>query len=496
MPFGTVSSSSTRHPFSTLALALAPRVCSAACCSFSFVFLLLCLLLLPSSRMTCVSSAHGLEFVGAPILWRGRRFRGLSGGEAGPLRCGLFAMSRIESRLPLPWQALVGLPEFAELRTAIEEEAKTPFRQMLSHHTTTSCQPGRQPGVVASLKEGGLDQMLGQSQAWRVQLKLENSYEAGDGLEIQYFGCEHAKFKDCQAEAALLVLMYLLANRPHGVHLHPSTLRDIQRVRQRALDVHSAAQRAPGVFAGALVGWDSMPARERPEPRVRHAGDSPQEFTPEAEQALREILATLPAGQVFNPGRLPAALWQRFAALLPTGQLKSVLQGLHEQVEVFENEAFQCKWGFRIIGGLGVPAGPPASTSTPCAEPVVHVVPVPALAASAPASSAPAASASASSAPAVAAPEGGAMRGAPASSAPAASASAASASASSAPAASAPAASASASTAAESLPWQIAGPPIGPVGTQRTSFRLYQGRWWQWDMDSNTWMPRLDTNQT
>jgi hypothetical protein len=37
-----------------------------------------------------------------------------------------------------------------------------------------------------------------------VQLKLENSYEAGDGFEIQYFGCEHAKFKACQAEAALL----------------------------------------------------------------------------------------------------------------------------------------------------------------------------------------------------------------------------------------------------------------------------------------------------
>ena len=62
-----------------------------------------------------------------------------------------------------------------------------------------------------------MDTKLGSAGHWRLELKMENSFAHEDGLDVEYVGREHANFKDCQDEAAKLVLAFLLVNRPNGV---------------------------------------------------------------------------------------------------------------------------------------------------------------------------------------------------------------------------------------------------------------------------------------
>ena len=211
-------------------------------------------------------------------------------------------MPLVESKLPLQWAALCQCDEeLRQLRAALAEEALTGFRPMLSHHTTTACQPGKALGSVNSLKASGLDEKHGQKGAWRVLVFLEHGFAPGDGYWVQFCGDPKPNFKDCQVEAAQCLLMILLANRPRGVHLHESTLRSVERVRQSALALHRAALALPGVSAGDAVGWDAMEAHERPAPgprdrqrRARGAGGTeapPQSasFSSGAGQPLRAI---------------------------------------------------------------------------------------------------------------------------------------------------------------------------------------------------------------
>ena len=119
--------------------------------------------------------------------------------------------------MPLSFDEMAGLEEFANLLNAIEEQRLVPPRLILSHHTTTACQPRKQAGPVSSLKACGMDRKLGLAGHWRLKLKMANSFAHGDGLDVEYVGREHTNFKDCKDEAAKLVLAFLLVNRPNGV---------------------------------------------------------------------------------------------------------------------------------------------------------------------------------------------------------------------------------------------------------------------------------------
>ena len=66
--------------------------------------------------------------------------------------------SFIESNLPVKWADVLGEWEtFNALLKVIEEEKRVPYRQILSHHMTTSCQPGKVPGPVSSLKASRIE---------------------------------------------------------------------------------------------------------------------------------------------------------------------------------------------------------------------------------------------------------------------------------------------------------------------------------------------------
>ena len=130
------------------------------------------------------------------------------------------AVARVHSSNAVKFEEMESTPEFAALPTARDEEATVPYRQILSHHASTACQPQNDTWPVPSLKACGVDTGLGAAGHWRLTLSLPNSFEDGDGLDIAYVGPEHTKFKQCQTEAAKFVLASLLVNRPRGVCLH------------------------------------------------------------------------------------------------------------------------------------------------------------------------------------------------------------------------------------------------------------------------------------
>ena len=203
--------------------------------------------------------------------------------------CGLPETARVKASLPLAWGVLNGWPEFGQLPAALTQKKTTAYRQVLSHHTTTSCQPGRIPGPVPSLRAAGIGAKLPTSSAYWVEVRITASFAHGDGLWVRYVSASQAKFEDCKSEAALDLLVLLLANRPYGVHLHGSTWANIPRVRDCAARLHQAALRAPGVPAGT-PDMTLARASDRPEPRPRgQIPASPQQITTDAEQELREL---------------------------------------------------------------------------------------------------------------------------------------------------------------------------------------------------------------
>ena len=100
------------------------------------------------------------------------------------------------------------------------------------------------------MKAVGMDTQLGESGAHWVEVYLGKSFSQGDGLWVWYVSAKQAKFEDCKAEAALGLLVLLLANRPNGVRLHASSLRNSTWVRECAMRLHQAALGAPGVSCG------------------------------------------------------------------------------------------------------------------------------------------------------------------------------------------------------------------------------------------------------
>ena len=47
-----------------------------------------------------------------------------------------------------------------------------------------------------------------------VEAHLDNSYDDGDGLWVHYKGAPLDKLRDCRSQAAVDLLLLLLANRP------------------------------------------------------------------------------------------------------------------------------------------------------------------------------------------------------------------------------------------------------------------------------------------
>ena len=120
-----------------------------------------------------------------------------------------------------PW------PKWAAFIRALEEEKKAgvPWRNILSHHTTRSCQPGKREGTVTSLGSAGLNAPTqGAAGGGRVSVRLGNMFRPGDNIETEYTSPkDHGRAKDAQQVACLDILALFLVSGPRMVKLHPNT---------------------------------------------------------------------------------------------------------------------------------------------------------------------------------------------------------------------------------------------------------------------------------
>ena len=166
-------------------------------------------------------------------------------------------------------------PEYIHLRDTLVREMRTTPRRVLSHHTTTTCQPRRVQGPAGSLKDCGLDEEIPDKNGIRVRLTFQDSFEPGDGRSWSYLSCPCPTLKKAQREACLDILCLLLWCAPEAVHIHPGSMKyadqSLDRIREAARQLKAARQQeCVELFMGPIGELDTAtPARERPEPTAR-----------------------------------------------------------------------------------------------------------------------------------------------------------------------------------------------------------------------------------
>ena len=114
------------------------------------------------------------------------------------------------------------LVEWGELRDIMASEIKTgKSRQVLSHHTSSACQPWKAHGTVggnANLKDAGMDTPLADH---GVIIELLSSYHVNDALWLQYESGPARSHAEAKERACLDILQFLLVSAPRAVHLPP-----------------------------------------------------------------------------------------------------------------------------------------------------------------------------------------------------------------------------------------------------------------------------------
>ena len=156
----------------------------------------------------------------------------------------------------ITWPSLQALPEFHAFIALAKQEFKTRPRQVLSHHTSTPCQPRKAPGLVASLGSCGLEQHYSELAPGSAVLtvKFPNSDERGDDLYVHFESApfnSHSKseFKRQQSDAChdacFTIWIYLMAQLPLLVRIAPGSVRhgeiSVRALRRGARFLHVAA---------------------------------------------------------------------------------------------------------------------------------------------------------------------------------------------------------------------------------------------------------------
>ena len=145
------------------------------------------------------------------------------------------------------------LLEFQAFTALAKQHFYTKPRQVLSHHTSTPCQPRKAPGLVASLGSCGLEQHYSELAPGSAVLtvKLPHSHERGDELYVHFESAPHSKseFKRQQSDAChdacFKIWIYLMAQSPLLVRIAPGSVRhgemSVRALRRGARFLHVAA---------------------------------------------------------------------------------------------------------------------------------------------------------------------------------------------------------------------------------------------------------------
>ena len=103
---------------------------------------------------------------------------------------------------------LRALPSWATLVDVVRSNLVGNPRQALSHNVTTACRPGKQPGPAGSLHACGLDYRRKGNEGVFVELRIPNSFQVGDGIEIHYVSGQWRTLKEAQRDACETLLCF------------------------------------------------------------------------------------------------------------------------------------------------------------------------------------------------------------------------------------------------------------------------------------------------
>ena len=294
---------------------------------------------------------------------------------------------------------MMALPGWADLQVVLKEEKATTWRHILAHHTSRCCQPQKLGGVVESLKEAGLDRVLGVCDpdqdgktVLQVRVQLEQLFEPDDagnqpvsGINpLVYCSTLESTPELAQENACLEIFTLLLAIAPQKVYVAPASMNDIERVRSAAEEfLDGRGVPASGTWAEHYLGN----AKRNPKPVSKKLNVPKYEPTSDPKvQAERDqdLIARVCAPwakkpEFLNPGGLPHQVLMAFARYIPKGGLKTWLQR-HPHIFDLQLPAGGGSWTFSIKDS-GLPTPGAANTDPSCQQSLAQPQPAPAGAA-------------------------------------------------------------------------------------------------------------------
>ena len=315
---------------------------------------------------------------------------------------------------------LVTFMEWGELAAAVEEELAAsnsggnlqgpPWRRLLANHVSLCCQPRHIGGVVASL-EGCFTCTASASGGGVCELVLPNLFVNVTPPSPWVVRVEAATLAAAEEECCRLTLIFCISVGPDLVRLHPSTLRDIGRIREMGRKVRMLAlalafsvvggmpwsqatsllqhaaqmQRGPAAStsasgaaasasasgaaafgaAGAAASASASgaaaipPKPKRPVPKFVPPA-APQEQEERHLEVVRFLHENLSENTRHDPSRLTGKVMRYLAASLPPKTLKDFMLRRPEYFIVWPGEGK--RWTFTLTGGTSV-SGAAASTS-------------------------------------------------------------------------------------------------------------------------------------
>ena len=179
---------------------------------------------------------------------------------------------------------LSDFPKWSRFGTVVKQKLKVRARHALAYHTTTACQPKNNPAPGGSLQDCGMPHKAPQTaignRGYGISVTLPNSFEVGDGLQLQYHNERHESHEKAVQQACVDLLCFLLVSGPEKVLMHSSCFRegqeDISEIRRLAEQVkEDYLRRCHSESVQPLADRVQHPRpRENPAPRVRPPGPS------------------------------------------------------------------------------------------------------------------------------------------------------------------------------------------------------------------------------
>ena len=240
-----------------------------------------------------------------------------------------------------PWRRFL-----SELKA--QKENRVTWRQILSHHTSTPCQPGNEPGTVTSLASAGLDNPKeGASGTWTVSLHLPHMFAPGDNIATYYDSAMCHTKGEATETACFDILALFLVSGCWMVKLPAKAFTNTNAIRHRAelLQVEYGNYHS-GMSYGIkalLPTYQCVRQGHAPRPQplpTQHRGGPRPPLTGESKDSndahVVKLLGNLQKEGVWHRAHLlPHKIWTRLAELIQPGELWEFFKRHPQEFEVW-----------------------------------------------------------------------------------------------------------------------------------------------------------------